>query len=60
MVFVSRTGITCTFHEVLAFYIIFSQTVDYDMHMDVAAFVMPVHVCTDESLVARKVFAGIF
>lgn len=29
------------------------------MHMDVAAFIMPVHVCADQGLVAGEIFPGI-
>ena len=49
-----------TFHKVFLRNIQLSQTVDYDMYMDIAAAVMPVHVGTDQCLMARKICFYIF
>lgn len=54
------TGIAWAFHEVLTFHIKFTQAVGYDMHMDVAALIMPVHVGTDKSLMSGEVLLFIF
>ena len=47
MVLIPGTGITGTFHKILPCYIVFSQAIDDNMHMNVAALVVSVHVCTD-------------
>jgi len=60
VVFLFGAGITRALHEVLWFHIVFPQTVDYDMYMDVTASVMAVHVRTDQSLMSGEIFAGIF
>lgn len=44
MMFVPGTGITRPLHEWLPFHIKFPKAVDDDMYMDVAAFVISVHV----------------
>ncbi len=59
MVLISGTGIAGPIHEALAFHIVFPQAVNDNMHMDVAAFIMPVHVCADQGLVAGEIFPGI-
>ena len=60
MVFVSGTGIAGAFHKWLWFYVVLSQAVDDDMHMDIAALVVSVRVGADKSLMSGKIFAGIF
>ena len=49
MVFVARLTVDGTFHKGLLRNIQLSQTVDYDMHMDIAAAVVTVHVGADQS-----------
>ena len=60
MVFVTGAGIAWTLHEVLPFHIIFSETVDDDMYVDIAASIMTVHVSADQSLMSGKILSGIF
>lgn len=60
VVFVPGTGIAGSLHKILPFHIIFPQTVDDNMHMNVAASIMPIHMCTDESLVSGEVLLSIF
>ncbi len=60
VVFESGKGIASAFHKGLAFRIIFSQAVDYDMHMDVAAFIVTVSMSADKSLMSGKILFGKF
>ena len=60
MMFISGTGIAWPFHEALPLHVILPQAVDHDMHMDVAAFIVAVCVGADQSLMAGKIFPGIF
>ena len=60
MVFVARLTVDGPFHKGLLRNIQLSQTVDYDMHMDIAAAVVTVHVGADQRLMPRKVGFYIF
>ena len=60
MVFVARLTVDEPFHKGLLRNIQLSQTVDYDMHMDIAAAVVTVHVGADQRLMPRKVGFYIF
>lgn len=55
MVFVARLIVDEPFHKGLLRNIQLSQTVDYDMHMDIAAAVVTVQVGADQRLMPRKV-----
>ena len=58
--FVARLTVNRTFHKRLRQNIQFSQTVDYDMYMNVAAAIVTVHVRTDQSLMPRKICFCVF
>ena len=60
MVLVPCLAINGPFHKRLLSHIQFSQTVDYDMDMNVAAAIVPVHVRTDQCLMSRKVGFCVF
>ena len=60
MVLVPCLAVDGPLHEGLLRHIQFSQTVDYDMHMNVAAAIVPVHVRTDQCLMPRKICFCIF
>ena len=60
MVFVARLTVDGPFHKGLLRNIQLSQTVDYDMHMNIAAAVVTVHVGADQRLMPRKVGFYIF
>ena len=60
MVLVPCLAVDRALHKGLLGHIQFSQTVDYDMHMNVSAAIVPVHVRTDQSLMSRKVCFCIF
>ena len=60
MVFVACLAVNGAFHKGLLRNIQFSQTVDYDMHMDIAAAVVTVHVSANQRLMPRKVGFYIF
>ena len=60
MVFVSGTGIVAALHKGLRLYVQFPQTVQNDMNVDIAAFVVPVHVGTHQHLMASKKAVGKF
>ena len=60
MVLVPCLAIDGSLHEGLLGHIQFSQAVDYDMDMNVAAAIVPVHVRTDQSLMPRKIRFCIF
>ena len=56
--FESGAAITRTLHKVVLFYVKFTETVDYDMDVNIAAFIMTVCVSTDESLMPREISFG--
>ena len=58
--FVARLTVNRTFHKRLRQNIQFSQTVDYDMDMNISAAIVTVHVRTDQCLMSRKVGFCIF
>lgn len=60
MVLVPCLAINGPFHKRLLSHIQFSQTVDYDMDMNVAAAIVPVHVRTDQCLMSWKVGFCVF
>ena len=60
MVLIPCLAVNGAFHKGLLGHIQFSQTVDYDMHMNVAAAIVPVHVRTDQCLMSRKVGFCVF
>ena len=60
MVLVPCLAVDGSLHEGLPGHIQFSQAVDYDMDMNVAAAIVPVHVRTDQSLMPRKIRFCIF
>lgn len=60
MVFVARLTVDEPFHKGLLRNIQLSQTVDYDMHMDIAASIVTIRMSTDKSLMSGKIFTGIF
>ena len=60
MVFVARLTVDEPFHKGMLRNIQLSQTVDYDMHMDIAAAVVTVQVGADQRLMPRKVGFYIF
>ena len=60
MVFVPCLAVNGPLHKGLLGHIQFSQTVDYDMYMNVAAAIMTVHVRTDQCLMSRKICFCIF
>ena len=60
MVLVPCLAVDGSLHEGLLGHIQFSQAVDYDMDMNVAAAIVPVHVRTDQSLMPRKIRFCIF
>ena len=60
MVLVPCLAINGPFHKGLLGHIQFSQTVDYNMHMNVAAAIVTVHVGADQCLMPRKICFCIF
>ena len=60
MVLVASLAINGPFHKGLLRHIQFSQTVDYDMDMNVSAAIVPVHVRTDQCLMPRKICFCVF
>ena len=54
------TGIAVTLHKILPLHIVFPQAVDDDMHMDVAAAIVPVRVGADKGLMSGEIFPAIF
>ena len=60
MVLVPCLAVNGSLHEGLLGHIQFSQAVDYDMYMNVAAAIVTVHVRTDQSLMPRKIRFCIF
>ena len=60
MVLVPCLAVNGPLHKGLLRHIQFSQTVDYDMDMNISAAIMTVHVRTDQSLMSRKVGFCIF
>ena len=60
MVLVPCLAVDGSLHEGLLGHIQFSQAVDYDMYMNVAAAIVTVHVRTDQCLMPRKICFCIF
>lgn len=60
MVLVPCLAVDGSLHEGLLGHIQFSQAVDYDMYMNVAAAIVTVHMRTDQSLMPRKIRFCIF
>ena len=60
MVLVPCLAVNGSLHEGLLGHIQFSQAVDYDMYMNVAAAIMTVHVRTDQCLMPRKICFCVF
>ena len=60
MVLVPYLAVNGPLHERLLGHIQFSQTVDYDMYMNVAAAIVTVHVRTDQCLMPRKICFCVF
>lgn len=60
MVLVPCLAVNGSLHEGLLGHIQFSQAVDYDMYMNVAAAIVTVHVRTDQCLMPRKICFCVF
>ena len=60
MVLVPCLAVNGPFHKGLLGHIQLSQTVDYDMYMNIAAAIVTVHVRTDQCLMPRKIRFCIF
>ena len=60
MVLVPCLAVNGSLHKGLLRYIQLSQTVDYDMDMNISAAIVPVHVRTDQCLMSRKICFCIF
>ena len=60
MVFIPCAGLAVTLHKILTFHIIFAQAVDNDMHVDVAASIMSVHVGADKGLMSGEILFAVF
>ena len=60
MVLVPCLAVNGPLHKRLLRHIQFSQTVDYDMYMNIAAAIMTVHVRTDQRLMPRKICFCVF
>ena len=60
MVLVPCLAVNGPLHKGLLRHIQFSQTVDYDMYMNIAAAIVSVHVRTDQSLMPRKICFCVF
>ena len=60
MVFVPCLAVNGSFHKGLLGHIQLSQTVDYDIDMNVAAVIVTVHVRTDQCLMPRKIYFCVF
>ena len=60
MVLVPCLAVNGSLHKGLLRYIQLSQTVDYDMHMNIATTIVTVSVSTDKCLVSGKILFGIF
>ena len=58
--FIASFGISVKFHIGLRLSVIFADTVDYDMHMNIATAIMTVSVSTDKCLVSGEILFGIF
>ena len=48
---VSGFAVTETFHKILPFYIFGTNTIDYDMHMDIAGAIVSIGMGTDKCLI---------
>jgi len=60
MVLVPCLAVNGSLHEGFLRHIQFSQTVDYDMYMNIATAVVTIHVCTDQCLMPRKICFCVF
>ena len=60
MVLVPGLAVNGSLHKGLLRYIQLSQTVDYDMDMNIAAAIVTVHVRTDQCLMPRKICFCVF
>lgn len=60
MVLVPCLAVDGSLHKGLLGHIQFSQAVDYDMYMNVAAAIVTVHVRTDQCLMPRKICFCVF
>ena len=60
MVFVPCLAVNGSLHKGLLGHIQLSQTVDYDMDMNISAAIVTVHVRTDQCLMPRKICFCIF
>ena len=60
MVLVPCLAVNGSLHEGLLGHIQFSQAVDYDMYMNIAAAIMTVNEPTDQSLIHRKICLCVF
>ena len=58
--FIASFGIPIKFHIGLRLSVIFADTVDYDMYINIATAIMTVSVSTDKCLVSGKILFGIF
>ena len=56
---VPGSGVACPVHVGLALHLGNPQTVDDNMHMDIAAMVVPVRVGTDKGLVSGKMLFAV-
>ena len=56
MMFMSGESIAGPFHKVLSFNIVSTDTVDHDMHMNIACRVVTIRMRTDKSFVSREIF----
>ena len=60
MVLVPCLAVNGSLHKGLLRYIQLSQTVDYDMDMNISAAIVTVHVRTDQCLMPRKICFCVF
>ena len=60
MVLVPCLAVNGPLHKGLLRHIQFSQTVDYDMDMNISAAIVTVHVRTDQCLMSRKICFCVF
>lgn len=55
---VSGFAITEPFHKILPFYIFGTNTIDYDMHMNITRAIVSIGVGTDQCLMSGKILRG--
>ena len=60
MMFASGTVFASLRHKRLFFYIVFPKAINYNMHMNVAAFIVTVCMGTDKGLMSGKILFCIF